>query len=107
MDTLKDLAELAEKVFELCVLVEHEIGERVVGTLRDFVSVITEERDRRNLRGCGHPEIAIGEKQLRYLIEQGFRIQDVADMFGCCRRTVEHKIEKYHISSHNFSTISD
>ena len=57
---------------------------------RDFLSALIDERDRRNLRGRDRPEIAIGKEQLCFLIEQEFRIQDIA-MFGCCRRTVERK----------------
>lgn len=89
---------LAERVFELCVLLEHIIGERVVETIQDFVSAIIEEMDRRSLRRLDRPEMAIGEEQLCFLIEQGFRIKDIADMFGCSRRTVERKMEKYHLS---------
>ena len=42
--------------------------------------------------GPGRPEVAIGEEQLCFLVEQGFWIQDIADMFGCCRRTLECKM---------------
>ena len=51
---------------------------------RHLVSSMIAERERRNTqtRGRGRPEIAISEGQLSFLIEQGFRIQDIADMFG-------------------------
>ena len=64
---LNDLAELAEKVLELCVLLE---GGDVVETFREFVWTLTHERDRRNILGRGRPEIAIGEDQLCFLIER-------------------------------------
>ena len=87
-------------------MLDHLLDDGVMETFRDFVSCITAERDRRNVRGRGRPEIAIGEEQLRFLIEQGFRIQDIANMFGCCRRTVERKMETYNITLH-YSTITD
>ena len=59
---------------------------------RDLVSAMRAERERRNThtRGRGRPEIAVGEYQLSFLIEQGFQIQDIADMFGCYRRTIKN-----------------
>jgi len=39
------------------------------------------------------------------MLEYGFRIQQIADMFACSRKTVEHCIYEYHISG--YSTISD
>ena len=61
VNTLNDLAELAEKVLELCVLLEDVIGGDVVETFREFVWTLTHERDRRSILGRGRPEIAMGE----------------------------------------------
>ena len=108
LDTFDDLVELTEQLLQFSVLLGDVIGE-VTAIFRDLVSAMTVERERRNThtRGRGRPEIAVGEDQLRFLIEQGFRIQDIADMFGCCRRTVERKMNRYHIFVHNYSSISD
>ena len=109
LDTFDDLVELAEQVLQYSVLLGDVIGDEVISIFRDLVSAMTTERERRNTRtrGRGCPEIAIGEDQLCFLIEHGFRIQDIADMFGCCRRTVERKMNRYDISVHNYSSISD
>lgn len=109
LDTFNDLVELAEQVLQFTVLLGDVIGDEVIAIFRELVSAMTAERERRNThtRGRGRPEIAIGEQQLCFLIEEGFRIQDIADMFGCCRRTVERKMNRYHISVHNYSSISD
>lgn len=108
-DTFDDLVELAEQVLQFSVLLGDVIGDEVIAIFRDLVSAMTAERERRNThaRGRGRPEVAIGEEQLKFLIEQGFRIQDIADMFGCCRRTVERRMNRYRISVHNYSSISD
>ena len=49
---------------------------------RDLVSALVFERERTIRR----PDVAIG---LCFLTEQGFQIHDIADMFGCCRRTAK------------------
>ena len=102
-----DVIELAEQVLQFSVLLEDLLGEDIIAVFRDLVSALISERERRSVQRPGRPEVAIGEEQLCFLIEQGFRIQDIADMFGCCRRTVERKMNKYHISFHNYSTVSD
>jgi len=64
-----------------------------------------EESQRR--QGRGRPVIPLEEDQLTFLLEHGFRIQQIADMFACSRKTVERRIYEYHITSHGYSTISD
>ena len=40
----------------------------------------------------------IEEEQLTFLIERGFRINDIAALFGCCR-TVERCLNEFHLSA--------
>ena len=42
-----------------------------------------------------------------YLVEQGFKMNDISVMFGCCRRTIERKVKMHGISQYNGSQISD
>ena len=76
-----DVIELAEQVLQLSVLLGDLVGEEVITAFRDLVSALISEREMRSIRCPGRPEVAIGEEQLCFLIEQGFRIQDIADMF--------------------------
>ena len=55
-------------------------------------------------------EVLVGpdcEEQLAYLVEQRFRIQDIANIFGCSNSTIERRMKEYQISIFNSSTISD
>ena len=38
----------------------------------------------------GRPRIKLEEDQLRFLSESGFRVNDVAAIFSCSRRTIEN-----------------
>ena len=67
---------------------------------------IDHEESRRR-QGRGRPVIPLEEDQLTFLLEHGFRIQQIADMFACIQKIVEHHIYEYHITSHGYSTISD
>jgi hypothetical protein len=41
---------------------------------------------------CGRPHIKIDNDQLIYLVENYFRIEDIANIFSCFRRTIERRM---------------
>ena len=88
-DDFGKLAELTQQVYQFSILL---VGKETITIFGDLVSALTTEREVWTTWGPGRPEVAIGEEQLCFLVEQGFWIQDIADMFGCCRRTLECKI---------------
>ena len=45
----------------------------------------------------------IGEDQLQYLVEQGFKVKDISDMFMCNRKTIERKVKKHIIVLYTLS----
>ncbi len=49
----------------------------------------------------GRPRLNVGEEQLTYLIEQGFRVEDISDIFGCSRRTIQRRMSEFSISIFN------
>ena len=51
--------------------------------------------------------LRLKKKQLLFLVEQRFKIGDIAVMFACSRRTIERRLTNYGINSHNFSLLSD
>ena len=67
----------------------------IIGLLRQLIVAMKNESTPRPLRQRGRPEINIGEEQLAYLLEQGFRTKDISAMFGCSRRAIERRMKKY------------
>ena len=63
----------------------------VIDILRDLAIVILCASER---RGSGRPRLSIGEEQLAYLVEQRFRIQDIANIFGCSKTTIERRMKE-------------
>ena len=49
----------------------------------------------------------IEKKVLSFLIEQGFKVNDISDILGCCQRTIERRMQMYGISQYIGSQASD
>ena len=67
----------------------------LVTALKQLLQAMTFQWERRMcVRRCqGRPRVQI-EEQLTFLIERGFRINDIAALFGCCR-TVERRLNEF------------
>ena len=95
----EDVADAIEQVFQYGMLVIDDADERyvVIDMLRNLALLM-----KSGSRGCvskhGRPKIDIGEGQLSYLIEQGFRTKEISKIFGCSRRTVERRMNGYELS---------
>lgn len=59
------------------------------------------------VRSHGRPSIDIHEEQLHYLLANGFKVTDVANMFGCSWHTIQRKMKMFGIGFKFFSSISD
>ena len=56
----------------------------------------------------GQPSVAIAENQLQFYLQHSFKVQDIAAMFGCSKRTIERRMSQYGLSARGrYSTISD
>ena len=53
------------------------------------------------------PKLDVREDQLHYLIEQGFRIQEISHLFGCSRKTIERRMNEYQMTLFNSFNIAD
>lgn len=110
-DIKTDVLDLLEQVLQYGVLVIDVSDERfdtVISSLRQLIVAMKNERAPGTTLGrLGRPEINIGEEQLAYLLEQGFRTNDISTMFGCSRRTVERRMKKYQLSHLNSMAVSD
>lgn len=59
------------------------------------------------IRGCGRPLPEIPEDQLRFLLENDFKIRDVVGLFASFTCTIERRMKEYRIDPKYFSDISD
>ena len=108
-DVKDDVVDLLEEVIHYGVLAIDASDERfdtLIGTLRQLAVVMKSEGPSESLRR-GRPEVNIGEEQLSYLLEQGFRTKDISAMFGCSRRTIERRMQKYELYHLNSMAITD
>ena len=100
--------ELLEQVLQwYTILVADQNEDCLFLALRDLVAAVVSDKQNRTLKQRGRPKVCIEHEQLRYLVEQGFKIKDISDMFGCCRRTNETKMKAYGITLHNCSHLTD
>ena len=102
-------ADSIEQLLQYGMLVIDDTDERyvVVDMLRNLVLLMKSESMGCAVNKQGRPKLDIGEDQLSHLVEQGFRIKDISEMFGCSRRTIERRMNEYELSVLNLMTVSD
>ena len=67
------------------------------------------EVERSHCRRRGRPCFPISKEQLLFFVQHNFKVTEIARLFGCSRRTVERRMQEYHISGPRscYSRISD
>ena len=76
--------------------------------LRELLQLMVHTRDEMAVVSRrGRPRIEIQEKQLRFLVEASFRIEDIAAIFGCSRSTIQRRQRECGIRNSDFTTLSD
>lgn len=55
----------------------------------------------------GRPSLIIEEERLRFFVDSGFKVADMAMLLGVSKRTVERRLSFYQLSTRSFSNISD
>ena len=58
-------------------------------------------------RAMGRPSLVVEEDHLWFYVDHGFRVQDMALMLGCSKRTVERRLHMYNLSTQTYTVISD
>ena len=109
-DRQDELLELGHQLLQYMVLIESltQLAAPVVTTLRLLLQVMTFQRDERiRVAWRGRPRVPVEEERLRFLIESGFRMNDIGVLFGCCRRTIERRLREFHLSPRNYSAMTD
>lgn len=110
-DKKDDLAALLDEILQFAVLVlddTKDVLQEVLQVLRKLSLLMNTEIEgsiRINLQE--RPKLDVREDQLHYLIEQGFRIQEISHLFGCSRKTIERRMNEYQMTLFNSFNISD
>ncbi len=55
----------------------------------------------------GRPRIQIQEDRLCFLIESGFKVNDVAAICACSRRTIERRLQELQMRPRDYTRLSD
>ena len=104
-----DLCELGQHALQFLVVLEssHPLVREAVEAVRTVLCLISESRDEVVEVRRGRPPIHIEREQLCFLIEEGFRINDIAAIFSCSRRTIERRLGEFQLRCCDYSRISD
>jgi len=79
---------------------------RSVITIREALSDSLENSY--HLTRRGRPTLPIEESHIKFYVEYNFTIAQIADMFGCSKRTIERRMQQYGIRMcERYSTIND
>ena len=81
-----------------------------IDALRDLADLMeTAQGENEQLQICrpGRPRIEISENQLHFLVENNFRVKDIASIFSCSTRTIERRLQDLHIQLSDYTAISD
>ena len=106
---LEEISELLKRSLDYMLLLENEteLASPVVEALLELVQLIDGTIESEEICGRGRPRIMIREDQLRFLLEAGFRISDIASLFLCSTRTIERRMAEFSLRASDYSTISD
>ena len=62
-------------------------------------------QQQQNVRG--RPSLIVEENKLRFFVDSGFKVADIAALFGVSKRTIERRMRSYQLTTRNYSDISD
>lgn len=108
------ILEGAEGLLQVSVLLEPllppEDGPMITGSIQHIITemiALCESEYQDKGVSCGRPSLDIREEQLTFLLENSFKIKDIAALFGCSTRTIQRRVRDFEISSNRYSDISD
>ena len=111
MDEMENILSVCETLFGFAITMEDRFhGSDIIISLANLVQSIQcfiEQSLHSICPGRGRPKVSIEEGRLRYLVENGFKIRDIAEMFGCSESTVERRFHDLNISLRNYTTLVD
>ena len=86
---------------------DNDGDDELLVALRELVIAMSNVNDKRLVRRRGRPEVSIDNEQLQFLVEQGFKMKDICEVFGCSKRTIERRMLKFNISLSKYTPITD
>ena len=102
------------QLLQCALLLEEEIpeGGMLMMQLRSLQSSLIKREEQRKLetanRQRGRPMISVTSSQVLFYLEHGCKINDIASLFGCSRRTIERCLQEVGVSVRkSYSQISD
>ena len=116
LDAREEAIEAAEILLQVAVLIEPllpDIRDRTAVTrdIQHILSLMRSEYENsfytQIIRSVGRPALQIQEHQLRFLLENHFKITDISALFGCSARTIQRRIRDFGIEPYRFSDISE
>ena len=114
LEMKKAILEAAEGLLQASILLEPllpEGGDTITRSIQQMLSEMTglyeSDYQGRGERGRGRPTLDIREEQLVFLLENNFKVRDIAALFGCSTRTIQRRVRDFEIDSHRYSDISD
>ncbi len=116
-DELEAMRRILNEVLQCAILVENELeeGHMLLEQLRSLQSSLIDREEYIFLsqaisgtRERGRPPFPITSSQVLFFFQHGCKINDVASLFGCSRRTVERRLQDVGVSVRgSYSQISD
>ena len=82
--------------------------QELLQSVRHILRYLQEEAEAgRRENTMGRPALLIEEEQLSFFVDNGFKVEDMALMLGCSKRTVERRLSTYNLSTRNYTAITD
>lgn len=72
-----------------------------------MLSMQSESESGARVNAMGRPTLVIEEEQLHFFVDNGFKVEDMALMLGCSKRTVERRLSVYNLSTRKYTIITD
>ena len=115
LEVEEDAIEGTEILLQVSVLLEPllpeeyraDIAREIQHLLSEMITQYDHDTHYAMIRGRGGPPLGIPEDQLRFLLENEFKIRDIAGIFACSTCTIQRRMRDYGIDPNRFSDISD
>jgi transposase InsO family protein len=91
----EELTDTCHLVLEYVVLLEtfREDFHELVSVLTTLIIAMTARKSSLPIaRGRGRPRLSVEIDRLRFLLETGFRVKDIADLLDCSKSTIERRM---------------
>lgn len=78
-----------------------------MSSVRLIITRVEEKQRLEQQSVLGRPSLIVEEDKLRFFVDSGFKVADMAAMCGVSKRTIERRLSSYDLSTRNYTDISD